>query len=140
MAAGTSCSNEVEVRGVEQDWKQFRGKLMASRTDNEARLVIEMGSTGTVWLDFVSLFPSKTWKSRPNGMRADIAEMISALRPGFVRFPGGCVVEAATIETAYDWKLTVGPVESRTERWGPWNYRRTQGMGLLRVLAVLRGP
>jgi alpha-N-arabinofuranosidase len=83
-----------------------------------------------VWLDFVSLFPKQTWKNRPNGLRADLAQMIYDLHPRFVRFPGGCVVEAGSIETAYDWKLTVGPVEQRAERWGPWNYRRTQGMGL----------
>ena len=60
--------------------------------------------------------------------------MIAALKPGFVRFPGGCVVEAGTVETAYNWKLTTGPVESREERWGPWNYRRTQGMGIFEYL------
>ena len=108
--------------------------MTATRTDSDARLVIELRATGQVWLDFVSMFPAETWNDRPNGMRADIAEMIAALKPGFVRFPGGCVVEAATVETAYDWTLTVGPVESRTERWGPWNYRRTQGMGLYEYL------
>jgi hypothetical protein len=51
---------------------------------------------------------------RPNGLRRDIAEMIADLKPGFVRFPGGCVVEGGNIETAYNWKLTVGAVEERT--------------------------
>ena len=96
--------------------------------------MIPAGATGTVWLDFVSLFPEKTWKDRPNGLRPDIAQMIADLKPGFVRFPGGCVVEGGTVETAYNWKHTIGPVEERAERWGPWNYRRTHGMGLFEYL------
>jgi alpha-L-arabinofuranosidase len=129
-AAGKVISNEVELAVVGSEWQQHRAQLTATKTDAKARLVIAMTASGRVWLDFVSLFPTKTWKDRPNGMRPDIAQMIADLRPGFVRFPGGCVVEGATVETAYDWKLTVGPVEKRQERWGPWNYRRTQGMGL----------
>ena len=133
-SAGRICSNEVEFVGITGDWQKLRGTLTATATDSKARLVVGMGATGRVWLDFVSLFPTTTWKNRPNGLRADVAQMIAALKPGFVRFPGGCVVEAGTVETAYNWKLTTGPVESRQERWGPWNYRRTQGMGIFEYL------
>jgi len=129
-AAGTVCSEEVILPKVGRSWTRFEQVLSATATDSKARLVITTGSPGTVWLDFVSLFPVNTWQGRPNGLRADIAEMIAGLHPRFVRFPGGCVVEAGSIETAYDWKLTLGPLEQRQERWGPWNYRRTQGMGL----------
>lgn len=131
---GAVCSDEMKIEGINSSWQKFEGVLTGLRTDSKARLVIEAGAKGTIWLDFVSLFPAKTWKNRPNGLRADIAEMISGLHPGFVRFPGGCVVEAGSIETAYNWKFTIGPIEERQERWGPWNYRRTQGMGLLEYL------
>lgn len=131
---GAACSDEVKIDGIDDAWQKFEGVLTGSKTDSKARLMIEAGAKGTVWLDFVSLFPAKTWKNRPNGLRPDIAEMIAGLHPGFVRFPGGCVVEAGSVETAYNWKLTVGPVEERQERWGPWNYRRTQGMGLFEYL------
>lgn len=130
-AKGEPLSDEAKVSGVAAGWKKFEHEFTATQTENKARLAITLGGKGTVWLDFVSLFPKNTWKNQPNGLRADLAQMIYDLHPRFVRFPGGCVVEAATIETAYDWKLTVGPVEQRAERWGPWNYRRTQGMGLL---------
>jgi alpha-L-arabinofuranosidase len=131
---GAPCSDEVTIEPIGDTWQKFEQVLTGSKTDSKARLVITAGAKGTVWLDFVSLFPTKTWKNRPNGLRPDIAEMIAGLHPGFVRFPGGCVVEAGSIETAYNWKLTVGPVEQRQERWGPWNYRRTQGMGLFEYL------
>jgi alpha-L-arabinofuranosidase len=129
-SSGAPCSDEVMVRNVAAGWKRFEGLLTASRAESKARLVITVGATGKAWLDFVSLFPKTTWKGRANGLRPDVAQMIADLKPGFVRFPGGCVVEGGTVETAYNWKLTVGPLEEREERWGPWNYRRTQGMGL----------
>lgn len=129
-AAGVACSDEVTIKNLTGSWTKFEGTLIPSKPEAKARLVITAGGPGTVWLDFVSLFPKKTWKDRPNGLRPDIAQMIADLKPGFVRFPGGCVVEGGTIETAYDWKLTVGPLAERPERWGPWNYRRTHGMGL----------
>lgn len=129
-SSGAACSDEVTFKNVAAGWKKFEGSLTASRTESKARLVITVGATGKAWLDFVSLFPETTWKGRANGLRLDIAQMIADLKPGFVRFPGGCVVEGGTVETAYNWKLTVGPLAARGERWGPWNYRRTQGMGL----------
>ncbi|MEN6577182.1 MAG: alpha-L-arabinofuranosidase C-terminal domain-containing protein [Phycisphaerales bacterium] len=128
--AGKAVSNTVLIQGIGDNWKQFKATLTASVTESKARLVILTGATGTLWLDFVSLFPAETWKGRSNGLRSDIAQMIADLKPGFVRFPGGCVVEGGTVETAYNWKDTVGPLESRPERWGPWNYRFTHGMGL----------
>ena len=129
-ASGKACSDAARVENVTGDWRQFKATLTASRTEPKARLVILAGAKGKLWLDFVSLFPARTWKDRPNGLRADIAQMIADLKPGFVRFPGGCVVEGGTVETAYNWKRTVGPLEQRRECWGPWNYRFTHGMGL----------
>jgi alpha-L-arabinofuranosidase len=132
--AGKPISDTVRIEVIGSDWKQFKGTLSTSATEPKARLVILAGAKGTLWLDFVSLFPATTWKGRPNGLRPDIAQMIADLKPGFVRFPGGCVVEGGTVETAYNWKHTVGPLESREENWSPWNYRFTHGMGLYEYL------
>jgi alpha-N-arabinofuranosidase len=137
-ASGVPCSQEAILGRLGDTWQPFHATLTATKTDPKARLVILVGGKGRVWLDFVSLFPQNAWKGRTNGLRSDIAQMIADLKPGFVRFPGGCVVEGGNVETAYNWKLTVGPVTERQERWGPWNYRRTQGHGFIRVPAVLR--
>lgn len=133
-SSGAACSDEVKIENITGAWSRFERTLIASKTESKARLVITAGAKGKVWLDFVSLFPKMTWKNRANGLRPDIAQMIADLKPGFARFPGGCVVEGGTIETAYNWKLTVGPLAERAERWGSWNYRRTQGMGLFEYL------
>ena len=126
-ASGRACSEAARLTGFDNTWKQFKAALMGQSIEPKARLVILAGSPGRVWLDFVSLIPKKTWKN--HGLRRDIAQMIADLKPAFVRFPGGCVVEGGTVETAYNWKLTVGPVEQRIEQWSAWNYRRTHGMG-----------
>jgi len=133
-AQGQVCSNTVTVNNLQDTWQKFTSQLKATRSVGKARLVITSQTAGSFWLDFVSLFPTNTWKGRPNGLRADLAQMVAELKPGFVRFPGGCIVEGGTIETAYNWKLTVGPLEERQERFGPWMYRRTQGMGLYEYL------
>jgi len=126
---GKACCRPAQVKGISANWKQFRATLHATRSEPAARFVLTAGAAGTIWLDLVSLFPAATFKNHPNGLRLDLAQMLADLKPGFVRFPGGCVVEGGTVETAYNWKHTVGPIEQREEVWGPWNYRRTSGMG-----------
>ena len=133
-ADGSACSKPASIKGIGDRWKQFKATLVATASNPKARFVITAGSKGKVWFDMVSLFPDKTFKNHPNGLRPDLAQMLADLKPGFVRFPGGCVTEGATVETAFDWKKSVGPLESREEQWGPWNYRETHGMGLYEYL------
>ena len=79
-----------------------------------------MDGKGCFDFDMVSLFPEKTWKNRPGGLRADMAQMLADLKPGFMRFPGGCIVEGSELSRRYQWKKTIGPVEERPlliNRW-----------------------
>jgi alpha-L-arabinofuranosidase len=73
-------------------------------------------------VDMVSLFPEKTWKGRPGGLRADMVQMLADLKPGFMRFPGGCIVEGTDLARRYQWKKTLGPVEERPLLVNRWNY------------------
>ena len=122
------------MKGVTAQWKQFQVTLTATTNNPNAVFVLAANAKGTIYFDMVSLFPVKTFRNRPNGLREDLAQMIAGLKPGFVRFPGGCVIEGGTIETAYNWKYSIGPLEQRTEIWGPWNYRETHGMGFYEYL------
>jgi len=76
---------------------------------------------GPVDLDMVSLFPKKTWKDRPNGLRADVVQWLADLKPGFMRFPGGCIVEGRYLSTRYQWKNTIGEPEERPLIINRWN-------------------
>ncbi|MGW2830860.1 LamG-like jellyroll fold domain-containing protein [Streptomyces sp. NPDC001286] len=88
----------------------------------------------TLWLQHVSLFPP-THRNRPNGLRIDLMEKLVALKPKFLRFPGGNFLEGNTIATRFDWKNTIGPVWERPghmdDAWGYWS---TDGLGLLEYL------
>ncbi len=110
-------------------WKKYQTILHATATDPKARLVLSFPTKGQLWLDFVSLFPEKTFRNRPNGLRPDLAQMIADLKPGFIRFPGGCFVEGITIEDRPQWKRTLGPLEVRPGTYSPWGYWSTDGLG-----------
>lgn len=88
----------------------------------------------TLWLQHVSLFPP-TYNNRPNGLRVDLMEKLVALKPKFLRFPGGNFLEGNTIATRFNWKNTIGPVWKRPghmdDAWGYWS---TDGLGLLEYL------
>jgi alpha-L-arabinofuranosidase len=117
------------IEGVGADWKKFERVLTAGETSSAARLVLAATSPGTLWIDQVSLFPEKTWKGRANGLRVDLAEMIAAMKPAFVRFPGGCYVEGNKLANAFRWKDTIGNLAERPGHWNLWGYRSTDGLG-----------
>ncbi|GAA2935536.1 alpha-L-arabinofuranosidase C-terminal domain-containing protein [Streptomyces enissocaesilis] len=120
-------------------WTKYTGTLTARTTGDAGRLAVTAGGSGTVRLDMVSLFPRDTYKGRPNGLRKDLAEKIAALKPGFLRFPGGCLVNTGSHEAyeapdferkrSYQWKDTVGPVEERAVNANFWGYNQTYGLG-----------
>jgi alpha-L-arabinofuranosidase len=111
------------------NWKKYSCKIAAIESDPKSKFVINFGSTGTVWLDMVSLFPSKTFKNRPNGLRYDLAKYLADLKPAFIRWPGGCFVEGINIESAPNWRRSIGPVEKRLGTYSPWGYWSTDGFG-----------
>ena len=118
------------------EWKSYECTLTSNGTDPKARLEIVGAGKGTFWLDMVSLFPAKTWKDRPNGLRPDLAEMLADLKPAFVRFPGGCWVEGDTMKLAYRWKETIGDLSERRTQYNIWNYHATHGLGFHEYLQM----
>ena len=80
-------------------------------------------------MEFISLFPKDTFKDRKNGMRKDIAEMIADMKPKFMRFPGGCIVEGRSYDNMYNWKDTIGSVEKRKTNWNRWQMEEYRNLG-----------
>jgi len=121
--------------GLATDWKKFEVALKTGRVKPtaKARFEITLDQPGTVWFGLVSLFPP-TWNDQLNGFRKDLMQMLVDLNPKFLRFPGGNYVEGDTVETRFDWKKTIGPIEERHGHPCPWGYRSTDGLGLLEFL------
>ena len=66
--------------------------------------------------------------------RRDMVEAMKDIEPGFLRFPGGCVVEGYCLNNSYRWKDTVGPLDKRKQTWNRWafkqpDYNQTFGIG-----------
>ncbi len=129
-SAGGEVYARTALRNLSPTWQRVTATLTPSATDPAARLVLGVDAPGTVWLDEVSLFPERTFRRRSNGLRADLAEQVSAIRPAFVRFPGGCFVEGNRLSCAFRWKSTLGDIAARPGHLNDnWGYRSTDGLG-----------
>ena len=102
------------------DWKKYEIILKSPSTEAKAQLRIFLSSPNQVCLEHISLFPVDTYKGRENGLRRDLAEALEDVHPGVFRFPGGCIVEGTTLDTRYQWKNTIGPVENRPTNRNRW--------------------
>jgi len=116
-------------KNVKANWAKYEAEITSNTTDTAANLAILIQSKTKVALDVVSLFPEDTFNKHRNGLRGDIAESIAALKPKFMRFPGGCLAHGDGIANIYNWKNTVGPVETRKAQRNIWNYQQSGGLG-----------
>ena len=105
-----------------KEWKKYQVILKPTQTEDKSILRIFLASKRTIDLEHVSLFPVDTWKGHENGLRKDLAQALYDIKPGVFRFPGGCIVEGTDLNTRYDWKKTVGPVENRPLNENRWHY------------------
>lgn len=126
---GDRVIGETTLGAPSKQWKQLRGTLKASADAKTATLAIVPSAVGELALDFVSLFPQKTFKNRKNGMRADMAQVLADLHPRFMRFPGGCLVHGDGLGNMYHWKETIGPLHERKGLGNIWGYHQTRGLG-----------
>jgi len=134
---GSSLAESI-LSGIGSDWKRLQGVLKPSRSADRAKFEVLALVPGVTDIDMVSLFPAKTWNNRPNGLRSDLVKALKDLKPGFVRFPGGCIVEGQNMGNAYRWKETIGDIATRPEKKNRWmdsfqvkapQYYQTYGLG-----------
>lgn len=127
-ADGTVLASSKVKTGA-TDWQRYATVLTAKKSDAKARLVIIPQKAAHVGVDMISLFPQETFMHRKNGLRKDLAEVIAAMHPKFVRFPGGCMSHGQGLENIYHWNHTVGPLQNRTPDFNIWGYHQTRGLG-----------
>jgi alpha-N-arabinofuranosidase len=112
---------ETSIVPTASDWKEYTAQLIPTATEAKAKLRFTFEGTGTIDLDMISLFPADTWNNRKNGLRKDLVQLLYDMKPGFLRFPGGCIVEGRTLAQRYQWKKTVGEVDNRESLVNRWN-------------------
>lgn len=124
---------QAEIAGITDEWQTFRTTLVANDDDPQARFVLRMKTGGELYVDCVSLFPADAVAGL---FRKDLVEKLAALRPSFVRFPGGCWVEGDRMKDAYRWKKTIGDKWNRRTQWNCWKYWSTNGVGFHEYLLL----
>ena len=88
---------------ADESWKRYTFALAASGSDPLAKLALLFDGRGRLWLDQASLMPADA----VDGIRRDVFEKVKALRPAFIRWPGGNVAQD------YHWGWGVGPRDER---------------------------
>ena len=128
---GKAVGSESLQPAMPGGWTEFAATLQAASDARncELRIVFNAEAAAEVWVDYVSLFPRDTFKGRKNGMRKDVAEMLAGLHPRFMRWPGGCIVEGATLDNRVRWKETLDDPMKRRGEWSLWGYRNSYGFG-----------
>lgn len=128
--AQTVCSRTLDFKPA-GTWQELTATLQAGAEahDCELRLTFRSEGRSTVWVDYVSLFPQDTYKGRKNGLRKDVAGLLEGLHPRFMRWPGGCIVEGASLDSRVRWQETLGDPMTRRGEWSLWGYRSTYGFG-----------
>ncbi len=143
MFAKSSCKVEVTVKLcsadgisygqytfiVDGDYKKYECIITSEETDYNARLALCSDSSDLITIGFTSLFPVDTYMGRENGLRKSLVERLLRLKPAFLRFPGGCIVEGFSKETAYRFEDSIGTVWERKPHWLIWSYMTTNGLG-----------
>ncbi len=118
----------AEAYTAENGWTKYAAQIICTATAN-GRFKLTVNGTGSFDVDFISLMPTDTWKGSDEskwpygGMRKDLVQALYDLKPKFVRFPGGCIVEGNGFANRYRWKNTIGPLEQRREQYNLWYER-----------------
>ena len=118
--AGKEIGSTV-IDNFSTEWKKYSSSITTTDTAQRGTLNLIFEGSGVIEIDIVSLFPHDTWKNRPGGLRNDLVQKIADLNPGFIRFPGGCIVEGKDLANRYQWKTTVGNVDDRKVIMNRWN-------------------
>lgn len=111
---GSPVTTEAAFEASRQ-WTEVTAQVTCSG-DCYGQLVIQI--EGTVELDCVVFRKADVWgKDDPKWtgghFRRDMVEAMAALKPKFLRFPGGCITEGMAPGNEYNWKYTVGPLIDR---------------------------
>jgi len=120
---------ETKINTSTDTWNKYTASLIPTESNDTVSLVVLATTKGKLAIDVISLFPEKTFKNRPNGLRADLAQLLADMKPRFIRFPGGCLSHGDGLENMYRWKNTIGPIEQRKEQRNIWGYHQTTGLG-----------
>jgi alpha-N-arabinofuranosidase len=95
-----------EVAGLDGEWRAFDLTFAAPRSTATARFAVTTRQAGRLWIGCASLMPADSER----GWRRDVNDLIRALKPPIVRYPGG------NFASQYHWRDGVGRRDTRPVR------------------------
>ncbi len=98
-------------------WKKYEAVLTAEKDLRGGQFTITLENPGVLEFDFISMIPGDAVCGI---FRKDLFDLLNGIHPGFIRFPGGCVIEGATLENRYNFKNTLKPLIHRNHNWNRW--------------------
>ncbi len=85
------------------DWQLQSGEFVARTTETDAQFELTCERSGKIRIGAISLMPANNF----HGMRRDVVDLLKKLKPGSLRWPGGCYAEF------YHWQEGLLPVDQR---------------------------
>ncbi len=98
-------------------WEKYELQVSSAREIRGASFAVLFDQAGILEFDHFSMMPADALFGV---FRKDLAELLKDLHPGFLRFPGGCIVEGATLSNRYRFQDTLGNREARRHNWNRW--------------------
>ncbi len=108
----------IEIAEVKEGWKLYELTLTAQASVDAASFHMILQNTGEVEFDCISMMPGNAVYGV---FRKDLADLLKGLQPGFLRFPGGCIIEGNDLKNRYQWKKSVGHITKRKANWNRWS-------------------
>jgi alpha-N-arabinofuranosidase len=96
---------DIPLRSSGSQWQEVKYSFPNIVTDYQAKVEITGRGNGSLLVDYISLMRTDIRNS--GSMRPDLVEAMKALKPPFIRWPGG------SYASIYKWKDGIGPRVSR---------------------------
>lgn len=107
-SAGTAYAEGTFTVTESPAWTKYIKTVKATTIGNEdLRVEIAFSAADTFSVDSIAF---ETTDATDFGMKNYMYQAIADLAPKFFRFPGGCVIEGKNMDSAYDWKNSIGAV------------------------------
>jgi len=119
----TSISSDSYIDEKYNFWRLYSSKVVSDADIDACDFVLSFDNTGIVELAYVSLIPGD---AVAGVFRKDLFDLLKNLHPGFIRFPGGCIIEGNTLQNRYNYKNTLMPTWDRKTNWNRWAVHDTK--------------
>ncbi|MDE7325889.1 MAG: alpha-L-arabinofuranosidase [Lachnospiraceae bacterium] len=115
--ASTEISCEDHTEETYNYFRKYHLTLHANESVTGAVFALILTEPGTIEFDFISMFPADAVAGI---FRKDLFDALNDLKPGFLRFPGGCIVEGNTLSNRYRYKDSLTEAWNRKNNWNRW--------------------